>query len=49
MKICTLLNEKPLQIHEKLVSVIHGDALSYSRVKEWAKKGRHGIEDQPRA
>ena len=50
--ICILLDEKPLQIHEKLVRVYHGYALSYPTVKEWArrvKEGRHDIEDQPRA
>ena len=52
IKIYTLLNEKPLQINEKLVIVFHGDALSYPTVKECArrvKECRHGIEDQPRA
>ena len=51
IKICTLLDEKPLQIHEKLVRVFHGDALSYPTVKEWArrvKEGRCEIEDRPR-
>ena len=45
IKICTLLDEKPL-------SLLHGDALSYPTVKEWAdrvKECRHGIEDQPRS
>ena len=52
IKICSLLDEKPLQIHEKLVIVFHGDALSIQKVIKWArrvKEGRHGIEDQPRA
>ena len=52
IKIYTLINEKPLQIHEKLVRVFHGDAISYPTVKEWerrVKEGRHGIENQSRA
>ena len=33
INICTLLDEKTLQIHQKLVRVFHGYALSYPTVR----------------
>ena len=40
IKICTLLDEKQLQIHEKLIRVFYRDTLSYPTVKEWARRVR---------
>ncbi|KAI6655704.1 hypothetical protein LOD99_1844 [Oopsacas minuta] len=51
IKIRTVLGDKPLQIHENLVTVYHGETLLYPTVKEWARKlkaGRGSIEDDPR-
>ncbi|KAI6661363.1 hypothetical protein LOD99_9990 [Oopsacas minuta] len=48
IKLLTNLGAKPIQIHEDLVTVYHGEALAYPTVKEWAhelRAGRGSIED----
>ena len=52
IKFCTRLGEKPLDIYNKMVEVYREDVLSYSRVKDWAKRfreGRESIEDDEKS
>ena len=49
IKFCSRLGERPLGIYNKMVEVYREDLLSYSCVKDLAKRireGRESIEDE---